>query len=35
MINKSKSSRMAKPLFSGARINIAERYWAMMIIGIL
>jgi hypothetical protein len=26
MINKSKSSRMAKPLFSGARINIAERY---------
>jgi hypothetical protein len=35
MINKSKSSKMDKALFSGARINIADKYWAITIIGML
>lgn len=35
MINKSKSSKTDNALFSGARINIAERYWAKTIIGML
>lgn len=35
MMNNSKSSKIDKALFSGARIKIADRYWAKTIIGIL
>jgi hypothetical protein len=35
MINKSKSRRIESALFSGARMNIADRYWAKTIMGML
>jgi hypothetical protein len=35
MINKLISSRIDKTLFSGASINIADRYCAKMITGML
>ena len=35
MINKLKSSNTERALFSGARINIADKYWAITIMGML
>ena len=34
-INKLKSSKISNALFSGAKINTAERYWAKIITGML
>ena len=35
MINSRQSNKISTAEVSGAKINIAERYWARMIIGIL
>jgi hypothetical protein len=35
MINKSKSKSIDSGFFSGARIKIADKYWAKTIIGML